>query len=185
MVAILCIAGSFIALKFDRADQRDSSIMRTAPTQQISIAKQNHFVEEVAKSLNESYGTVMHRHQNLLYYRTIFSKSPFPHILSQMHPMIAPFTSYIATESRFMRYCIFMLQINLMSGLMFTYFTTFYRLNDASRNEDVLDQVDMMQIIGASIVGALLLLPFISEPLVMLCASRFQKVMDPIAEDQS
>ena len=79
----------------------------------------------------------------------------------------------------------FLLQINLMSGLMFTYFTTFYRLNDASRNEDVLDQVDMMQIIGASIVGALLLLPFISEPLVMLCASRFQKVMDPVAEDQS
>ena len=100
-----------------------------------------------------------------------------------MHPMVAPFTSYIATESRFMRYCMFLLQINLMSGLMFAYFTTFYRLNDPSRNEDVLDQVDMMQIIGASIVGAVLLLPFLSEPLVILCASKFQKVMDPIGED--
>ena len=99
--------------------------------------------------------------------------------------MIAPFTSYIATESRFMRYCMFLIQINCMSALLILYFTTFYRINDSVRNEDVLDQVDMMQIIGASVVGSVLLLPFISEPLISLCASKFQKVMDPISEDQS
>ena len=34
LVAMLCIAGSLIALKFDRADKKeyDPSIMRTAPT---------------------------------------------------------------------------------------------------------------------------------------------------------
>ena len=67
----------------------------------------------------------------------------------------------------------FLIQINCMSALLILYFTTFYRINDNSRNEDVLDQVDMMQIIGASIVGSILLLPFISEPLISLCASKF------------
>ena len=108
---MLCIAGSLVALKFDRADKKenDSSIMKTAPSAITNVMKQNHFVEEVAKSLRENYSTVVHRQQSLLYYRTIFSTSPFPHFLSQMHPTIAPFTSYIATESRFMRYCMFLI----------------------------------------------------------------------------
>lgn len=60
-----------------------------------------------------------------------------------------------------------------MTALLFLYFTTFYRLNDEARNVDVLDQKDMMQIIGASVIGSILLLPFISEPLIALCASKF------------
>ena len=60
-----------------------------------------------------------------------------------------------------------------MTALLFLYFTTFYRLNDEARNVDVLDQKDMMQIIGASVIGSILLLPFISEPLIGLCASKF------------
>ena len=37
----------------------------------------------------------------------------------------------------------------------------------------------MMQIITVSIVGSLLLLPFISEPLVSLCASKIHRTSDP------
>ena len=102
-------------------------------------------------------------------------------MMSQMHPMIAPFTSYIATESRFMRYCMYLLQINLVTTLCFVYFGSLYRLDDPTRNEDVLDQRDMMQIIGAGVVGSLLLLPFISEPLVMLCSSKIHKSTDPVS----
>lgn len=64
--------------------------------------------------------------------------------MSQMHPMIAPFTSYIATESRFMRYCMYLLQINIVTILCYIYFGSLYRLDDPTRNEDVLDQRDMM-----------------------------------------
>ena len=172
VLSLIFIAGSLIALKFDRNDQKEQSIMKTLPT---AVSKQNHFIEEVAKSLGESYTQVAYRQQSLLYYRTIFTKSVFPHIMSQMHPMIAPFTSYIATESRFMRYSMYLLQINIVTILCFIYFGSFYRFNDESRNIDVLDQHDMLQIIGASIVGSILLLPFISEPLVMLCASKIHK----------
>jgi hypothetical protein len=101
--------------------------------------------------------------------------------MSQMHPMIAPFTSYIATESRFMRYCMYLLQINIVTMLCYIYFGSLYRLDDPARNEDVLDQRDMMQIIGASVVGSLLLLPFISEPLVALCSSKIHKTTDPVS----
>ena len=152
--------------------------MKTAP---VAVARQNHFIEEVAKSLNESYAQVVYRQQALLYYRTIFSQSPFPHMMSQMHPMIAPFTSYIATESRFMRYCMYLLQINFVTMACYIYFGSLYRLDDPSRNEDVLDQRDMMQIIGAGIVGSLFLLPFISEPLVALCSSKIHKTTDPVS----
>ena len=136
LVALLCLAGSLVALKFDRVDHQEQSIMKTAPC---AVTKQNHFVEEVAKSLGESYAQVVYRQQSLLYYRTIFSQSPFPHIMSQMHPMIAPFTSYIATESRFMRYCMYLLQINVVATLCYIYFGSLYRLDDPTRNEDVLD----------------------------------------------
>jgi len=59
--------------------------------------------------------------------------------MSQMHPMIAPFTSYFATQSRFMRYCMYLLQINAVTVLCYIYFGPTYRQDDASRNEDVLD----------------------------------------------
>ena len=60
---MLCISGSLIALKFDRADKKeyDPSIMRTVPSQATPMTRQNHFVEEVAKSLGENYATVVHR----------------------------------------------------------------------------------------------------------------------------
>ena len=106
LMALLCITGSLIALKFDRVDAQEQSIMKTVPS---AVSKQNEFIEEVAKSLNENYAQVVCRQQSLLYYRTIFSESPFPHMMSQMHPMISPFTSYFATESRFMRFSMYVL----------------------------------------------------------------------------
>ena len=78
----------------DRKDEANQSVSRTSP---IAAAKQNHFIDEVAKELNEPYAQVSLRKQSLLYYRTIFSKSSFPHLMSQLHPLLSPFTSYFAT----------------------------------------------------------------------------------------
>ena len=57
-VALLCLSGALVALKFDRVDYQEQSIMKTAPT---AVPKQNHFVEEVAKSLGENYAQVVYR----------------------------------------------------------------------------------------------------------------------------
>jgi len=81
-----------------RADGKDKhenfSISRTAP---IAVAKQNHFIDEVAKELKEPYHSVLYRKQTVMSYRTLFSKAAFPHLMSQLHPLISPFTSYFAT----------------------------------------------------------------------------------------
>ena len=97
---------------------------RTSP---ISVAKQNHFIDEVAKELGEPYASVSFRKQSLLYYRTIFSKSAFPHLMSQMHPLLSPFTSYCATQGRFLRFTIYILQLNVLSAFAFAYFSEVYR----------------------------------------------------------
>ena len=67
---------------------------RTAP---IPVAKQNHFINEIANELNEPYAAVYYRKQSVMYYRTIFSKSAFPHLMSQLHPLVSPFTSFYST----------------------------------------------------------------------------------------
>ena len=97
LVSILTLAGAFMTHKMDKKDEAAQSLSRTSP---IAVAKQNHFVDEIAKELEEPYGSVCLRKQSLLYYRTIYSKSAFPHMMSQLHPLLSPFTSYCAQQSR-------------------------------------------------------------------------------------
>ena len=107
LVYLLTLAGSIVTYRIDKKDEAsESSITRTSP---IAAAKQNHFIDEIAKELNEPYAQVALRKQSLIHYRSIFSKSSFPHLMSQLHPLSSPFTSFNATQSRFMRYTLYML----------------------------------------------------------------------------
>ena len=74
-----------------------------------------------------------------MYYRPIFAKSAFPHLMSQLHPLISPFTSFYATQSRLMRFTIYMLQFNIISTFVFIYYAAVYRQSDQERNEGVVD----------------------------------------------
>lgn len=107
IISMLCISGMLLALKSDRKDTRESGVSRTSPS--ASISAQNHFIEEVAKVLEEPYAQVAYRQASLIFYRTIFTKSLFPHLLIQMHPLLSPFTSYEATQSRLMRLATYIL----------------------------------------------------------------------------
>lgn len=51
-ITVLSIAGSLVARKLDKTDEQTQSIGRTSP---IPVAKQNHFINEVANELKEPY----------------------------------------------------------------------------------------------------------------------------------
>ena len=58
LVAILTLAGSLVVRKMDKRDEADHSVARTSP---ISVAKQNHFIDEIAKELGEPYAQIYFR----------------------------------------------------------------------------------------------------------------------------
>lgn len=147
----------------DRKDECDQGVNRTAP---IPVTKHNHFVEEVAKELGEPYAAVIYRKRSLIHYRTIYTKSAFPHLMSQLHPLLSPFTSYYTTQKRFHRFMMYMLQMNTISVFVFTYFSEVYRQNDAQRDVAVLDQSDIINVLMATGICSLLLTPWLSEPLI-------------------
>ena len=74
-----------------------------------------------------------------MHYRTIFSRSAFPHLLAQLHPLVSPFTSYYATQSRQMRFTIYMLQFNIVAILVAIYYSAAYRKGEAERDASVID----------------------------------------------
>lgn len=120
----------------DVKDEASQALSRTSP---LAAAKQNHFIDEIAKELSEPYSSVALRKQSLLYYRTIFSKSSFPHLMSQMHPLLSPFSSFYSTQSRFMRFSLYVLQVNIVAAIIFVYYSLIYRQDDPDRKTDVVD----------------------------------------------
>ena len=60
-VSTLCLFAFCMARRSDRKDMQENfSISKTAP---IAVAKQNHFIDEVAKELKEPYHSVLYRKQ--------------------------------------------------------------------------------------------------------------------------
>mmetsp|Transcript_13695 Transcript_13695/g.17313 ORF Transcript_13695/g.17313 Transcript_13695/m.17313 type:complete len:163 (+) Transcript_13695:3942-4430(+) len=114
-----------------------------------------------------------------MYYRTIFSKSAFPHLMSQLHPLISPFTSFYATQSRLMRFSIYMLQFNIISAFVFVYYSSVYRKSDSERNASVVDQSDIISVISATLLCSLLMTPWLSEPLIRTCANQLVASANP------
>jgi hypothetical protein len=87
-------------------------------------------------------------------------------MLYQIHPLLAPFTSYMATQTRTMRLAVYILHINIMTVIMYMYFTITYRFEEEQTQfEDVMDGGDINAIVKASFWASLFLLPFLSEPL--------------------
>ena len=60
LTALLSIFGLIAALKLDKNDQKNLNLAKTAPTLTL-ISKENHFISEVSKVLNEPYSSLMHR----------------------------------------------------------------------------------------------------------------------------
>ena len=79
LVAIFYVIGSLVTRKMDKKDEVNNSLSRTSP---IAAAKQNHFIDEVAKALDEPYGAVSLRKASISQYRVLFSKATFPHLMS-------------------------------------------------------------------------------------------------------
>ena len=141
---------------------------RTGP---IPVAKQNHFINEIANELNEPYASVMYRKQSVVYYRTIFSKSAFPHLLSQLHPLLSPFTSYYATQGRLIRFSMYILQVNIISAYIFLYYSAVYRQDDKLRNAEVIETRDFVSVFIWTIICSFLMTPWLSEPLIKTCSN--------------
>ena len=182
LVLILALVASLITLRMDKKDAatEGSVLSRTQP---ISSGKLNDFIGEIAKELQEPYSLVALRRQNLLYYRSIFSKSAFPHLLSQLHPLISPFTCYCPTLSRFTRLSIYLLQVNLVSGLGFGYFVGVYRKNENSeRDVQLIDQADILTVLISTVIASVLLTPWLSEPLIKICSDKLESSARQSAE---
>jgi len=47
--------------------------------------------------------------------------------MSQMHPLLSPFTSFYATAGRFMRFTMYMLQVNIVTALVYVFYSAGYR----------------------------------------------------------
>ena len=92
--------------------------------------------------------------------------------MSQLHPLISPFTSYYATQGRFTRFTLYMLQVNIITSFIFIYYSAVYRQNDPTRDSDVIDQSDILSVLLATGVGSLLLTPWLSEPLIKACSNK-------------
>ena len=176
MFCLLTLTGALVAFRMDKSDERTQAVSRTAP---IPVAKQNHFISEVANELKEPYASVYYRKQAVMYYRTIFSKSAFPHLMGQLHPLISPFTSFYATQSRSMRFCAYLLQFNIISAFVFVYYAAVYRKSDAERNANVVDQSDIVSVVLSTLVCSLLLTPWLSEPLIKTCSNQLVASANP------
>ena len=73
-------------------------------------------------------------------YLNICTKSVFLHAIAQMHPLLAPFMSYFATQSRIFRFSAYVLQINILSVVLsFHFHHGVYRYEDIRLDESVID----------------------------------------------
>jgi len=138
----------------------------------------NHFILEVSRELHQPYAEVEFRRQNLMTYRNVCQNSVFVHVLAQMHPIVSPFISYFATQSRLLRFSAYLLQINFFSCMVAIYFNpTSYRAASIRYNDSAIDQLDIKNIAFASCVGSLILIPIVSEPLCSLLSNVITRVV--------
>lgn len=139
LIAMLSLIGVIVAARLDDTDQKEISIGKTVPVL-TALTKNNHFISEVAKQLDEPYSSVVHREQQIKHYRSVSSKAVYPHVVNALHPLVAPFTGYSATESRSLRFCSYLALFNAVSLVNVAYFSNVYRRNDDSvPYNDVLD----------------------------------------------
>lgn len=95
-------------------------------------------------------------------------------IISKVHPLFAPFTTMIANQSRLLRFSAYQLQVNLFMLACMVNFGPSYRANDSMRLENFVDQADVSQISLFATIGAIGLLPFVSEPISWMLSNKLQ-----------
>ena len=93
-------------------------------------------------------------------------------ISNKIHPLVAPFTTSIATQSRLLRFSAYFLQISLFELGLMIYFGPMYRESDSIRDKQFIDQIDITSITNTALIGSVLLLPIISVPLCELLSNE-------------
>jgi hypothetical protein len=156
-VSFVGLLGSLIAWKFDRRDLTQIN--------ELSGWKLN-LVMAVAAKTNESVELVKLRQSELT------STSSQLSIIGKVHPLFAPFTTYIIGQSRLLRFTAYHLQVNLFMIACMVNFGPTYRANDSMRQELFLDSADVNAISFVAMVGAIALLPIISEPICWLLSNK-------------
>lgn len=84
---------------------------------------------------------------------------------------MAPFTSFLATQTRLVRLTAYLLQFNIVILALMMVYGPEYRQGDNLRQDTFLDSKDIENIQTASLIGSFALLPLI-HPLVSLAENR-------------
>jgi hypothetical protein len=182
LLSFVLLAAAGIAFRLDISDKHQK-MQQQEQIQEFSFVSQssgglNHFILEVSRELHQPYAEVEFRRQNLMTYRNVCQNSVFVHVLAQMHPIVSPFISYFATQSRLLRFSAYLLQINFFSCIVAIYFNpTSYRAASIRYNDSAIDQLDIKNIAFASCVGSLILIPIVSEPLCSLLSNVITRVV--------
>jgi len=170
ILAFFGLAGSPLVMKIDHRDWND--LVKAGDS--TGYSDTDRFVSEVAKVLNEPKQVTSYRTSALMSYRSLFSGSLFATCLLSIHPLVSPFTNFEATRSRLLRFNAYLLQVIAYAVGCSVYFGNNYRATDELRNDEVLDQTDVSNIMFAACLGAVVLLPFVSEPLSHLLSNKIQ-----------
>lgn len=182
-LAVVLLVSIGIAFKLDAKDRLKQLQQQNRPIQNMEVSfgsassGMNHFVLEVSRELHQPYAEVEFRRANLAAYRNICPNSVFIHCLAQMHPLIAPFISTFATQSRLLRLSAYVLQINIFEACTCYYFNETYRLTAIRYDDSAIDHTDLQRIALASLIGSFCLLPFISEPICTLLSNTLTRVV--------
>ena len=71
-----------------------------------------------------------------------------------------------------MRLTLYILQLNIVSSCCFLFFGASYRQSESSRDEEVIDHFDILNLIMATLTCSILFTPWLSEPLIKACSNK-------------
>lgn len=173
LITFLCFfsaIGSLIAWQYDRKDWSD---INNLSGWKLDV------VQNVASKLVQPLERVKLRQADI----TSYSANAQPALVlitQRTHPLLAPFSSFSATQTRLSRFTAYMTQINLYIAALALYFGSQYREHDQMRQEVFLDSQDVEKIELAAVIGAFALLPSVSSLMAYLSQGKVQLSEDRI-----
>ena len=66
----------------------------------------------------------------------------------------------------------YMLQVNIVTALVYVFYSAGYRQEQTRLDNDVIDTTDMHSLILVTCLCSLLLTPMLSEPLIKACSNK-------------
>ena len=129
------------------------------------------FLKKVAEVMEQPHELVYLRQHSLMMAQA--SESKFMNYTMLLHPLLTPFTSFDAKQSRLLRFSLYLLQINLFALACMVYYQQSYRVEDPTRDPQMLDQVDIATVCSAIAFGAIFLMP-IFDPVAKMLGNRIE-----------